>query len=79
MECPEYHEARIRLDRRLEDWLVTTKEGWDVLLDFLGQTNTFQKVSRRERFARRRGLAAWMIGEDGRERGESEEEGTVIN
>jgi hypothetical protein len=41
-------------------------------LTFLEKTNTFRKVTRRleeerERFARRRGLAAWMIGEDGRE------------
>jgi ribonuclease HI len=83
MECPEYHEARSRLDMRSEEWLVTTKEGRDVLLGFLKQTNAFRKVTRRteeeerERFARRRGLAAWMIGEDGRE--ELEGEGTVIS
>jgi hypothetical protein len=63
----------------------TTKEGRDVLLDFLKQTNAFQKVTRRseeeerERFARRRGLAAWMIGEDGRNELEGEGEGTVIS
>jgi hypothetical protein len=80
MECPEYHQVRSRLDMRSEEWLVATKEGRDKLLAFLEQTNTFRKVTRRleeeerERFARRRGLAAWMIGEDGRE--ELEGEGT---
>jgi ribonuclease HI len=84
MECPEYHEVRSRLDMRSEEWLVTTKEERDKLLAFLEQTNAFCKVSRRtkeeerERFARRRELAAWMIGEDGRERSE-ESEGTVIS
>jgi hypothetical protein len=27
MECPEYHAVRERLDMKLEEWLVTTKEG----------------------------------------------------
>jgi hypothetical protein len=79
----EYYKARARLDMRLEEWLVTTKEGQDVLLNFLEQMNAFQKVTRRseeeerERFARRRGLAAWMIGDNGREALEGE--GLVIS